>query len=416
MAGVIHTPLRFPSYNLAQPVRENRMNSSGLQDSWRGAVGLRIVGQALALACTAGLVGAAPLVAQGSEPVTRDSAGVKIISSGPRRPMPMTHTLGQPVLDLGGLKSTPEEEFSPSATPLGLIRLSDGRYLTMEMTRLRLFDPTGRQLAIIGRAGSGPDEFRQISSICRTRGDTIVVDDPVNARVTILDGTGRVVREFPEKGWTVPNGGCFDDGTFVMRQAGPTGDGEFRIRLIRVRLDGVSAGPLGVFWGGTLGRYLPIATSVFARGASFYVGDPRSSAIHAYDQRGRLIQVIMTNDPPRVVTAAEAGVIRGAVGTTGSKPPRESAKPEFWPGYRGIVGDGSDRIWLEEFVKPSETLRVWTWFSSDGHVAGRFSLPKSANTADSRIIGFIDGAAVLRREDSDGARHVTLVRLAPIPK
>lgn len=58
-----------------------------------------------------------------------------------------------------------------------------------------VFDPGGRYLRTIGRAGSGPGEFRSIGLVVVAPGETLHVFDDRNLRRTVIDPSGALVRE-----------------------------------------------------------------------------------------------------------------------------------------------------------------------------------------------------------------------------
>ena len=56
------------------------------------------------------------------------------------------------------------------------------------------FDPDGRLARRFGRRGSGPGEFRDLNSILVTRADTVLAYDGRLSRLTVLSGSGELVR------------------------------------------------------------------------------------------------------------------------------------------------------------------------------------------------------------------------------
>lgn len=59
-----------------------------------------------------------------------------------------------------------------------------------------VFDATGKPLRVLGRAGSGPGEFKDRYSLAWT-GDTLAVYDPQNGRVELVDRAGNWVASVP---------------------------------------------------------------------------------------------------------------------------------------------------------------------------------------------------------------------------
>ena len=73
------------------------------------------------------------------------------------------------------------------------MRPSQGRYraglAVIDKHKVRIFDATGKERAVVGRFGHGPNEFAQLDYLCASRGDTLVVWDQ-NYRSTIISPTG----------------------------------------------------------------------------------------------------------------------------------------------------------------------------------------------------------------------------------
>ncbi len=80
----------------------------------------------------------------------------------------------------------------------GLLQLRDGSFLHADGRGgvLRRFSSRGLPLGEIGRAGSGPLEFREIDWIMRDSRDTLVVFDLGNGRASTISPTLKQVRQF----------------------------------------------------------------------------------------------------------------------------------------------------------------------------------------------------------------------------
>ncbi len=168
----------------------------------------------LALACLV------PAIASAQQPRVRDSAGVHIVENSARSKAPIAFRLTDKwSFDVGGLKTNPDDELDPHGGYLRSIVLSNGVNVVDDNTRLRYYDASGKQLRVSGRSGAGPGEFRQISTLCRTRGDTVAASDPGNARITLFDKSGTIVREVPVGRAEMPFDGCFDDGTWLIDES-----------------------------------------------------------------------------------------------------------------------------------------------------------------------------------------------------
>lgn len=74
-------------------------------------------------------------------------------------------------------------------------RLSDGRVVVADFGsgELRWFDGGGRFLQSVGRKGEGPWEFREFNRVVRLPGDTLVVYDLLNQRLTRVGPDGELL-------------------------------------------------------------------------------------------------------------------------------------------------------------------------------------------------------------------------------
>ena len=81
------------------------------------------------------------------------------------------------------------------------------------------YSSAGAPVALLGKQGSGPGEFRDIRDIKVVGGDTLMVFDPMNSRMTFLDPEGRYARSFAIR---VPTAKTFPttDGRIVAEASG----------------------------------------------------------------------------------------------------------------------------------------------------------------------------------------------------
>lgn len=123
--------------------------------------------------------------------VTRDSAGVRLATySRKAKPRATWSLSAQPLLELG-VTDDPASEF---AAVRGVVRLADGGVAVANgaSNEIRVFSRDGRFVRALGRAGSGPGEFRRITRLLR-RGDTLVGVDG-DSRAHVFEPSGRLVR------------------------------------------------------------------------------------------------------------------------------------------------------------------------------------------------------------------------------
>lgn len=87
-----------------------------------------------------------------------------------------------------------------SSPPAAMTKDSRGHYLYVpEMSREKIyaFDKHRRRLGQIGREGAGPGEFRSVSEILVTPGDSLYVFDAGNGRISVLTPDWNPVRTIP---------------------------------------------------------------------------------------------------------------------------------------------------------------------------------------------------------------------------
>src|SRR5690606_28349256 len=105
----------------------------------------------------------------------------------------------EPILTIGEMEGAEEYEFHNvnHAT-----RLSDGTLVVANggSLELRFYDSTGRHIRSAGRRGSGPGEFEAITYLRSLAGDTLLVHDARNRRVTLFAADGAYIRDFTPEG------------------------------------------------------------------------------------------------------------------------------------------------------------------------------------------------------------------------
>ena len=124
----------------------------------------------------------------------RDSAGVTIVEStiAAWDREPPWRVSAEPTLVIGGAEHDVNSRFHEVA---GVVRLRSGGVVVADggSASILFYDAGGRFLRRVGGRGSGPGEFRRISSLQPLDGDSLLVFDGALARVTLLDAGGAIV-------------------------------------------------------------------------------------------------------------------------------------------------------------------------------------------------------------------------------
>jgi hypothetical protein len=365
----------------------------------------------------------APAIGVAQQPRIHDSAGVHIVENGARAKAPIAFRLAdKSSFDVGGLKDNPDDELNSRSPYLRDITLANGNHLVDDQVKLRYLDASGKQLRVSGRKGAGPGEFQSIVSLCHTRGDTVVASDPANGRVTILDGAGTIVREVAVTRPNIPSDGCFDDGTWLLSQSVLGQDSVRRDKMVRYNLAGAVVGSAGEYPEPGFDLFVTRYLTFIVRGSRLYVGDPRASEVRIYDESGKLTGIVRTDDPPARTTVAEQQAMMPVGSPMTSDQSimdrfkerlRTTPRPAQWPSFGLIRVDPDGRIWIEDYKKVRTDPDLWTAFDASGRLLGKLSMPPVTNGSDSRIISFTSGGVEVRRQDDDGAVHLTTYLLVP---
>ncbi|MGH7696508.1 MAG: hypothetical protein ACRENH_16090, partial [Gemmatimonadaceae bacterium] len=285
-------------------------------------------------------------------------------------------------------------EHAVSATRLrsGEIVVADGIAGT-----LRVFDISGRPSRTVGRRGPGPGEFQYISWMGPCGGDSIVVWDFMQRRLTFLDAAARIVRQTPPVAGVSPFTVACSRGEGVIAAhawgSPPRPDGPvFRSRAPLVLLDRsasvtrtvdtVASGEMAIVGGGAgprpLGKYTHLAMSRSA----LYVATGDSATILVFAATGSSLGAIRT-DVARVAPTARQ--LDRAVETAiafGPKPLRDRLRPAMraldppaqLPPFSGILVDALDVLWVVLTFPGEGTTRLRA-LDARGSTVAEVSLP-----------------------------------------
>ncbi len=124
----------------------------------------------------------------------RDSAGIAVATMRLTPEVPHWQVGPGPALVLGEVEGELPYMFS-RAEFAG--RLSDGRIVVADFGsgELRFFGADGRFLRSVGRKGEGPREFREFNRVVLLPGDTLVVYDRANLRITRVGPEGEFLED-----------------------------------------------------------------------------------------------------------------------------------------------------------------------------------------------------------------------------
>lgn len=356
------------------------------------------------------LCGVTPLLSQ-SSPSVRDSSRIRIVEHGDVGGVLAPLRIGAtPILDLAGIRANPEEEIDPRGFLLAR-PLSDGRWVVGDQGHLKVFDSRGRYLRVIGRAGQGPGEFRQIREFCVTAGDTIVVIGLNDGRIGVFDSMGTHVRTTAIQG-RVGARPCLNDGSILVRHEGAANPHSALSRqqaalldrvaaVERIRWDGTPIQALGLLPVESLDLTFEDVANIVAGNGRIHVGNGSNPEFSVYDPAGRLIQIVRWRAARVPITSAlrAAAIRRGFLAGPVAR--------AHLPLYSSILVGPDGAVWIQDYTHPDALGRGYTIFDSDGNLRGRVEPPPlSPWRVDILWVG--TDRVLLGWRDADGAPHLTV--------
>lgn len=348
----------------------------------------------------------------------RDSAGVQVArSTDPAWPDGRGWTLSEsPLLAIGSADGGPDALYSVGA----IVPLSDGRFALAHRSRNEVvwFDSTGARLVASGREGDGPGEFRAISRLFRVPGDSLLVVDGANARLSVFGPDGRYLRSSrldSEAGGALP-AVLLPDRTLLARpgfsfnSSTPGGLARDTAALPRFDLDGGRIGevgrvPMGERWVFSIGGSTGAGPHPFGkqtllapaeRGFWLATGDRPEFELRAPD--GELLRIVRWADRPRPLTeemasSFEAMALEDEENRSMAEAYLEGMEyPETLPTASELMSAAGGHLWVRPFALPSEeeAAAPFMVFDADGRLLGEVAFPtrfEPRAITDERVYG-----------------------------
>jgi hypothetical protein len=356
-----------------------------------------------------------PPQTNGPRPTIRDSAGTRIVEYASLYGAPPAFRVAsRPYLHLGGLTDGSDSELDSRHPWLGAVELSNGTIVVNEFTRLKFFSRAGDLLRTAGRRGSGPGEFTQTREVCVLRGDTLLVIDYSDGRLSLWDDQGRHVRTLMRPGF-IPLNACSADGTVIVRDPNLISSvdrfGTPLFEYLHLNLDGrivrrLGALPAEMYIGPILRE--PV---ILPHGHDLYVADARAFELRVYRLGGRLVRIVRVLEPAPAISEGEwHSLVDGMLPPRLAGDQRESfrsrllgqGRPAAFPAFRRVQLDPAHRIWVQDYRRPTR----WTVFDSAGALRGQVKLASLGLTGPELVLVSADHI-VVRSRDADGAVHLS---------
>lgn len=274
----------------------------------------------------------------------------------------------------------------------GLVLQQSGGIVVANAGELHLcyHSPAGTFIRKVGRQGAGPGEFASMYDVSLYRGDSIVVSDRLQRRVSIFGPAGEPGRQFPvirpdtlgSHNTTI----ALTSGDFLLSfsevktmtprkeavvfhqqfvRATPGGQVGPRVARLVQGEHFVQATPpeMGgtAYWNLHWGR----STSISAKASGFVYGDGEDSAIREADGNGQVRVIHVAPLARRPVTPQLIAAYRTST-IAAEKPERravaermvnEMPVPREMPAYGRIIADDRGPVWVESY--PDSSGSYW---------------------------------------------------------
>lgn len=373
----------------------------------------------------------------------RDSAGIRIAeSTAPQWKEGEGWTLSaEPAVDIGVVDGAPEYQFSRVTDAL---RLASGQIAVANAgsQEIRFFDASGKYQRSVGGEGGGPGEFQALGWIRALPGDTLVVYDSRQRRLSTFDPQGTFVGSTnlelkAEKGYLSP-AGQFADGSLFVQLSQTYGPGEVKswvvrdsVSYLRYSTAGALLNPVVHLRGSEAfvesdEKSMSVSGLIFGRssmhalaGTRVFAADNDTYEIGVYGMDGKLVERIRRRAEPRPVTRADFDVmLQKRTESMGSSSFNSSLRQRFTdmmakmpvpstlPAFSSLKVDSEGNLWVQEYPAPAAEGTEWTVFDPEGRMLGGVSMPDRFRPMR------IGGASVLGvwKDDLD-VEHVQMYRL-----
>lgn len=275
---------------------------------------------------------------------------------------------------------------------------SDGTlYVADAQNRVVALNAAGELLRVIGRGGEGPGEFSFINDVRVLPGDSLLVLDPMQDRISVFRPNSAVLAHTrplrQEVGEFVVQASPGADGsllTYAMRAHGPESDAANRNDVLRSLARDETSRPvlalspnevLQINSSGAMGFFSPgFAPRRIVRLAAgrAYTAWTDSAAVKVFDAGGRQLATITPRALPsrQPITAREYDSVAATFGDAAFAKrarPQVQARWRTWPLIDDLLVDDGGGVWIKPAQRQGENR--WLHHDAAGAFVGSLELP-----------------------------------------
>jgi hypothetical protein len=313
-------------------------------------------------------------------------------------------------------------------------RRSDSTIIVADASAsIRFFDKRGEFLHAVGRRGEGPGEYRVISMMRRIHGDSLLIWDFGNRRVTVLAPDGEYARSMRSPGTLESFYGddVFADGTILgqhdegfTQEGSVTGIRQDTSTVVRTApgsdsMDTLALIPTASTYisGGEhfLVRSIPFHADVVevVAGRGAYIASSAQFDIGYYNPAGQLARIVRLDRSPTAIDAtARKDFIAARLARARNDADRERIAasyedlpfPDHFPAFSALAVDADSNLWASSFTTSDSLPTRWTIFEPEGRLLAETVTPAHFRVSE---IGSSDIIGV--RADSLGVEQVQVL-------
>ena len=378
---------------------------------------------------------------EGSGVIARDSAGVAIVeSTRPAWDDADVWRIDSALIVVGAEDGGPGQQLHRVT---GAVRLDDGTLVIANggSRELYRYDAQGRFLGATGKGGDGPGEFRALTWVGRTRGDSLLTWDRGSSRITVFAPEGTYARDYRPtltgNPMTLEGQGYVGSGRILLTMGasfisadGTVGVQRQPITAWIIDSSGAELRAIGPFPGRAVslgpGRQantitrIPVplgATTLFASETDrVHVVDTDVFEVRTYGIEGRLSRIVRH---PYVVIPAEPSDVAAAIAAElENLPPSREIRdgmraafervppPKNLPAIRALRSDSEGNVWVQLGDRPNVIESSWSVFDSTGRWLGDVAMP-----AAQHILEIGADYMIVRDRDELDVERVRVLRL-----
>ncbi|RFT17085.1 MAG: hypothetical protein OP8BY_1027 [Candidatus Saccharicenans subterraneus] len=275
--------------------------------------------------------------------------------------------------------------------------------LDRKAVQIKVFDPQGKFVRVIGRQGQGPGEFQSPRYFQITPQKNIMVTDPALRRVSLLSLEGQFIRDLSAgKMWMFMQAKMDDSGNIVGSHT--VMDQEPRTELVRFNAE---LAPLHIIASVPIARnqvfnpYFPRINFDLTPEGNVVWGITTEYEFRVVDREGKIVKKVVKKHEPEILTQADREArAKELWGKEGPPADMKVEWPQHFPPVQDFILDDRGWLFVRPFVKEQKGEGVlYDVFDTEGRYVARVLLPAVARRIKAGKLYTIE-------EDAEGLLHV----------